>query len=83
MAKPVFSQLCHELEVHCGLRNSKLLGLEEKVVIFLQICRMGDSHREIRERFQHASGTILTYVHTYLLDNNTEHEIGFFDQYSI
>jgi len=83
MAKPVFSQLCQELEVHCGLRNSKLLGLEEKVAIFLRICRTGDSHREIRELFQHAPGTILTYVHAYPLDNNTEHGIGFFSRHSI
>ena len=76
-------QLCHELEVHCGLRNSKLLGLKEKVAIFLRLCRTGDSHRKIREVFQHAPGTILTYVHAYLLDNNTEHGIGFFSRHSI
>ena len=78
MAKPVFSQLCHELEDHCGLRNSKFLSLEEKVVIFLRICQTGDSHQEIRERFQHAPGTISTYVCTYLLGNSTERGVGFF-----
>jgi len=83
MAKPVFSRICHELEVRCGLRNSKPLGLGEKVVIYLRICRTGDSHRDIRERFQHLPGTISTYVHTYLLDNHTEHGIGFFRRYSI
>jgi len=35
MVKPMFSWLCHELEVCCGLQNSKFLGLEEKVMIFL------------------------------------------------
>ena len=83
MAKPVFSRLCRELEEHCGLRNSKFLGLEEKVAIFLRICRTGDSHREIRERFQHAPGTISKYVRAYLLDNNTERRIGSFERYSI
>jgi len=83
MAKPVFSRLCHELEDHCGLRNSKLLGLEEKVAIFLRICRTGGSHREIRERFQHAPGTISMYVCAYLLDNNTKRGIGFSKRYSI
>ena len=58
MAKPVFIRLCHELHEHCGLRDSKHLGLAEKVAIFLRMCRTGDSHREIRERFQHAPGTI-------------------------
>lgn len=63
MAKPAFLQLCHELQEHCGLQNSKHLGLAEKVAIFLRICRTGDSHREIREHFQHAPGTISMYVY--------------------
>ena len=72
MAKPVFSRLCHKLEVHCGLQNFKFLGLEEKVMISLRICRTGDSHREIREQIQHAPGTVSAYVHAYLPDNNTD-----------
>ena len=83
MAKPVFLQLCHELEDHCGLRNSKFLGIEEKVAIFLRICRTGDSHREIRERFQHTPGTISMYACSYLPDNDTERTTGFFRRYSI
>ena len=35
MTKPVFVQLCHELQDHCGLESSKSLGLAEKVAIFL------------------------------------------------
>ena len=58
MAKSTFLQLCHELQERSGLQNSKYLGLAEKVTIFLRICRTGDSHREIRERFQRAPGTI-------------------------
>jgi hypothetical protein len=38
MVKPVFLQLCHKLEEHCGLQNSKYLSLTEKVTIFLQMC---------------------------------------------
>ena len=82
MAKPVFLQLCHELQEDSGLQNSKYLGLAEKVAIFLRICRMGDSQRETRERFQHAPGTISTYVCASSLNRNTEHEIGFFMRYS-
>ena len=44
MAKPVFIQLCYELQEHCGLQNSKYLGIAEKVAIFLRVCRTGDSH---------------------------------------
>ena len=62
MARPVFLQLCYELHEHCGLQSSKCLGLAEKVAIFLRICRTGCPQREIRERFQHAPGTISTYV---------------------
>lgn len=62
MVKAVFLRLCDELQEHSGLQNSKYLGLTEKVAIFLRICRTGDSQREIRERFQHAPGTISTYV---------------------
>ena len=82
MAKPVFVQLCHELQEHSGLQNSRHLGLEEKVTIFLRMCRTGDSHRETRERFQHAPGTISTCVRVYSLDINTERKIGFFTRYS-
>ena len=76
MAKLAFLQLCRELQEHCGLQNSKHLGLAEKIAIFLPICRMGDSHREIRERFQHASGIISMYVYDNLLNGNVEHKIG-------
>ena len=83
MTKPVFLQLCHELREHCGLRDSKYLGLMEKVAIFLRICRTGDSHREIRERFQHAPGTISMYVCTNLVNRDADHGTVFFDRYSI
>jgi len=33
MAKRVFLQFCDELQEHCGLRNSKYIGLEEQVAI--------------------------------------------------
>ena len=82
MAKPVFSQLCHELQEYSGLWNPKHLGLVEKIAIFLQICRTGGSQREIRERFQHAPGTISMFVGVNLLDRNIEHGIGFFMGYS-
>jgi hypothetical protein len=82
MAKHVFLQLCHELQEHCGLQNSRYLGLVEKLAMFLRICRTGDSHREIRERFQHAPGTISMYVYPNLLDRNIEREIGFSTRYS-
>ena len=77
MAKPVFLQLCCELREHCGLRSSKHLGLVEKVAIFLRICRTGGSHREIRERFQHAPGTISMYVCVDLFDKNADCEQSF------
>jgi len=82
MAKPVFLQLCHELQEHSGLQNSKHLGLAEKIAIFLWICRTGGSQRETREWFQHAPGTISMYGYSNLLDGNTEREIGFFTRYS-
>ena len=82
MAKPVFIQLCHELQEHCGLQSSKRLGLAEKLAIFLRVCRMRGSHQEIRERFQHASGTISMYVHIYLFDRKTERETEFLGRYS-
>ena len=62
MGKPVFLQLCYELHERCGLQSSKRLSLAEKVAIFLRICRTGSSQREIRERFQHAPGTISMYA---------------------
>ena len=74
MAKPVFLRLCHELEEHSGLQNSKYLGLAEKVAIFLWVCRTGGSQRDARERFQHALGTISMYVCVDLLNRNPEHE---------
>ena len=75
MAKPVFSQLCHELP---GLQKSKHLGLAEKIAIFPQIYVEWEVQTEIRERFKHAPGTILIFVGANLLDRNTECEIGFF-----
>ena len=81
MAKPVFQQLCYELQEHCGLRSSKYLGLAEKVAIFLRVCRTGGLHREIRERFQHAPGTISMYVYVDLFNRNADHETGFFERY--
>ena len=38
MAKPVFSQLCHELQEYSGLQKSKHLGLAEKTAILPRIC---------------------------------------------
>ena len=38
MVKSTFLQLCHELQEHSGLQNSKYLSLAEKVTIFLRIC---------------------------------------------
>jgi len=71
MAKPVFVQICHELQEYCGLHNSRYLGLAEKVAIFLRMCQTGDSHREIRERFQHAPGTISMYVCVHFVDGDS------------
>jgi hypothetical protein len=54
----VFLALVHELQMVLGLGDSRYLGLNEQVAIFLYMCVTGLSIRHIGERFQHSNETI-------------------------
>ena len=62
----VFIALVLELRLVGGLADSRYVGLEEQVAIFLYICVTGLSIRHVAERFQRSNETISKYAH-YLL----------------
>uniref|UniRef100_A0A151UEX5 DUF8040 domain-containing protein n=1 Tax=Cajanus cajan TaxID=3821 RepID=A0A151UEX5_CAJCA len=51
--KHVFNQLCFEL-VECGLKETKRMGVQEMVAMFLNMIGHGVGNRMIPERFQHS-----------------------------
>jgi hypothetical protein len=71
----VFLQLSEPQE-RSGIRNPKYLSLTEKVVIFLQILRMGSARRDQKIVYVCARHDSL-HVYTDSLGRNTEREIGF------
>ena len=54
----VFLAFVHELRVVCGLGDSRHVGLDEQVAIFLYMCVTGLSIRHVAERFQRSNDTI-------------------------
>lgn len=54
----VFLALVHELWVVSGLGDSRHIGLDEQVAIFLYMCVTGLSIRHVAERFQRSNDTI-------------------------
>jgi hypothetical protein len=62
MSKAVFLKLLGELRAHTGLIDTRHIACEEQLAAFLRMCRVGASHREMQERFQHSPDTISKYV---------------------
>jgi hypothetical protein len=62
MTKAVFLKLLGELRAHAGLGDTRHIACEEQLATFLRMCRVGASHREMQERFQHSPDTISKYV---------------------
>jgi hypothetical protein len=62
MSKAVFRELLGELQVHAGLGNTRHIAREEQLAVFLRMCRAGQSHCNMQERFQHSPNTISKYV---------------------
>ena len=53
----VFLAFVHELWVVSGLGDSRYVGLDEQVAIFLYMCVTGLSIRHVAERFQRSNDT--------------------------
>jgi hypothetical protein len=54
----VFEDLCAWLRKDAGLEDTKGLGVEESVAIFLYIVGRNASNRDVQDRFQHSGETI-------------------------
>ncbi|XP_028764534.1 uncharacterized protein LOC114762832 [Neltuma alba] len=65
MEKEMFMRLCSKLVEH-GLKNSKYLGVEEIVGMFLNTVGHGQCNRMIQERFQHSGETVSRHFHRVL-----------------
>jgi len=50
--------LCTELETHNGLKPSRRMSVIEKAAMFLFTIAIGESNRQVQERFQHSGETI-------------------------
>jgi len=64
----VFLALVHELRL-LGLKDGRIVGVNEQVAIFLYMCVTGLSVRHVGERFQRANETISKYLLIYF-DNS-------------
>ncbi|KAL4564387.1 hypothetical protein LXL04_028451 [Taraxacum kok-saghyz] len=59
-------QLCNELEVHYGLKQSRRISVKEKVALFLYALALGLSNRDVGERFQRSGETVSRAFHDVL-----------------
>ena len=62
MDKPTFLSLLDLLTTQGGLENSMFLTAGEKLLMFIQVL-VGQSNRQISERFQHSGSTVSVSVH--------------------
>ena len=62
MDKPTFLSLLDLLTTQGGLENSMFLTAGEKLLMFIQVL-VGQSSRQISERFQHSGSTVSVSVH--------------------
>ena len=62
-----FLKICTWFQQNNLLSNSKHLGLEEQVAIFLWIVGRGASNRDTQERFQHSGDIVSRYLLCILL----------------
>ena len=62
MDKPTFLSLLDLLTTQGGLENSMFLTAGEKLLMFIQVL-VGQSNRQICERFQHSGSTVSLSVH--------------------
>lgn len=64
---PTFERLCAWLRAHTSIENANSkMTLEEKVLIFLHICRHGVGFRESQIVFNHSTDTISRSFHAVL-----------------
>jgi hypothetical protein len=63
-----FTRLCSWLRESANLNENprSKMTLEEKVLIFLHVCRKGAGFRETQIAFNHSTDTILRFFHTVL-----------------
>ncbi|KAL4568308.1 hypothetical protein LXL04_023917 [Taraxacum kok-saghyz] len=66
MSATMFRQLCNELEVHYGLKQSRRISVKEKVALFLYTLALGLSNRDVGERFQRSGETVSRAFHDVL-----------------
>jgi hypothetical protein len=62
MRPEVFKKLLEWLQIHGGLRDSKLLSAAEKLLIFMLIFSNNQSYRLVCEETQHSLSTIKEYA---------------------
>ena len=62
MVHHVFHQLSNELQMHCGLSDTKYVTADEQLAIYLHLAQTGLSSRMLQERFQRSGDTISKYV---------------------
>ncbi|CAK5271683.1 unnamed protein product [Mycena citricolor] len=62
MSKFVFKKLIHALTMHCDLRATRHVSVEEQVCIFLLIAVTEIGNHEHQDRFQRSKETISKYV---------------------